>query len=43
MPTLRLAPDLPPVSRLCFGSSSDSLFLSLRWTVLFLSLVDRAE
>ena len=33
MPTFHLAPDLPPVSRLCFGSTSDSLypFLSRWW------------
>ena len=34
MPTFHLAPDLPPVSRLCFGSSSDSPLFSPWWTVL---------
>jgi hypothetical protein len=29
MPTFQLAPDLPPVSRLCFGSALNSFSLSL--------------
>lgn len=29
MPTFHLAPDLPPVSRLCFGSSSNTPLSSL--------------
>jgi hypothetical protein len=41
MPTFQLAPDLPPVSRLCFGPALNSLSLSLSVALRWLTPLGR--